>query len=124
MPSWELLNLRFQKIIELHLILYSLRGVWAAVNALESKRMVIMNGVQKSSLNVQGQKFGSNRKRMKLGIRYENLALCIIYSLYYAFRLKNYDIEKLVNPTMHIFYNAPEFIISATLVLISNCCEN
>ena len=86
--------------------------------------MVIMNGVQKSSLNVQGQKFGSNRERMKLGIRYENLALCIIYSLYYAFRLKNYDIEKLVNPTMHIFYNAPEFIISATLVLISNCCEN
>ena len=35
MPSWELLNLRFQKIIELHLILYSLRGVWAAGNALE-----------------------------------------------------------------------------------------
>ena len=86
--------------------------------------MVIMNGVQKSSLNVQGQKFGSNRKRMKLGIRYENLALCIIYSLYYALRLKNYDIEKLVNPTMHIFHNAPKFIISATLVLISNGCEN
>ena len=86
--------------------------------------MVIMNGVQKSSLNVQGQKLGSNRKRMKLGIRYENLVLCVIYTLYYAFRLKNYDIEKLVNPTMHVFYNAPEFIISATLVLISNCCEN
>ena len=88
------------------------------------ERMVIMNGVQKSSLNVQGQKFGSNRERIKLGIGYENLALCVIYSLYYAFRLKNYDIEKLVNPTMHIFYNEPEFIISATLVLISNGCEN